>query len=220
MKKLTALLLIILISLPLFACGKDEVKSDDTGAGNSTLESNSNEHSAPPEAPTRPNFQMSDKVDDFTVTINGLIYQLPCSVDLVLNDGWIPKSGYVLEDDYSVPSGDTRGVIVYSENKTNMVTVKSYYPAEGESAYRDGSVIGFSSEEGSTAEVVLSGGLNLDKKLTLQDVIKVFGDNYTYTTDYDGDRYVYRYDGKGLYIFVFKDDQLNYWELRLYKENL
>ena len=200
-----------------------EIRTDpvqDEVADEPTSEGESDEGTGTPEVPTRPNFQMSDKVEDFTVTINGLVYQLSCDVELVLDDGWVPKPGYVLEDDYSVPSGETRTVIVYSEDKNNMVSVKSYYPAEGESAYRDGIVIGFNSEEGSVAEVMMAGGLTLDENTTLQDVIDVFGEDYTYTTDYDGDRYVYSYDGKGVYIFVFLEGRLNYWELRLYREEL
>lgn len=98
-----------------------------------------------------------------------------------------------------------------------MVTVKSRYPAEHESTYRDGVVFGFHSEDGSTAKVTLAGGLELDDQLTLQDVVSVFGEDYTHS-QFDGDRYVYRLDSKGLYIFTFTDDKLTYWEVRLYDD--
>lgn len=213
MKRFFVLMLALIMCMTcLVSCGKDEAKPNDTD--NPTTQGNR------PETPPRPDCEMSDNVEDFTIRINGLVYDLPCDMSLVLNDGWIPKSGYVLEDDYKIPSGDVRKVVIYSEEKSNMVTVSSYYSAEGESAYRDGTVFGFCSEENSTAEIEITGGLTLDKSLTLQDVVNVFGDNYTHTTDYDGDRYVYRYDNKGLYIFVFLDGQLNYWELRMYKEDL
>lgn len=224
MKKLIALLLTLLMCLSLFACGKDEGTPDTTGTSNSTTESTSNEQSSSPEgnkpeATPRPDIQMSDKVDNFTVIIDGLVYQLGCSVEVFLNDGWIPESGYVLEEDYTVPSGETRGVVFYKGDKDKTISVKSYYPAEEASAYREGIVLGIHSESGSTADVELAGGLILNESLTLQDVINVFGNDYTYSK-FNGDRYVYRFESKGLYIFTFEDDHLTYWEFRVYEDTV
>ena len=100
-----------------------------------------------------------------------------------------------------------------------MVSVKSYYTGADGSAYADGVVLGIHSEDNSTAEVTLSGGLNLNSDLCLQDVVNVFGNDYTHS-EFNGDRYVYRFEGIGLYIFTFVDDLLTYWEIRLYEENL
>jgi hypothetical protein len=224
MKKLIALLLTVLMCLSLCACGKDNGKTDEVGSSipstgaNGSNSSESSPETTPTSAP-RPDFQMSDNVEDFTVTINGLVYPLGCDVDVFLNDSWVPKSGYVLEDDYIIPAGETRGVILYNGSKENMVSVKSYYTGADGSAYADGVVLGIHSEDNSTAEVTLSGGLNLNSDLCLQDVVNVFGNDYTHS-EFNGDRYVYRFEGKGLYIFTFVDDQLTYWEIRLYEENL
>lgn len=229
MKKLIALLLAVVMCFSLCACGEgDDTPGETEGtkgqAGatvptkdGSTVGQPGNTEGTKPESAPRPDIQMSDKVEDFTITIDGLVYQLLCGVDVFLNDGWIPKSGYVLEDDYEVPSGETRGVVMYKDSKDNAITVQSYYPGENASAYTEGIVLGIKSESGSTVEVELAGGLKLDENLTEQDVFAVFGEDYTYSK-FDGDRYVYRFESRGLYIFTFENSRLTYWELRIYED--
>ncbi|MBE6952810.1 MAG: hypothetical protein E7452_04560 [Ruminococcaceae bacterium] len=247
MKHFIALLLVLMMSISLCACGEREGSSATVESTkspiNTTVTTNepvtasspvstsgvttapnatSAEESTAEESTTvstRPDIQLSDKIDDFTASIDGLVYQLGCGIDVLLNDEWIPKSGYVLEEDYSVPAGETRGVIVYRANPDNMVTALSYYPGAEASTYQEGILYGFHSEAGSTAEVVLSGGVKLDENTTLRDIVLVFGEDYTYS-QFDGNRYVYKLESKGQYIFTFQNDHLVYWEFKLNKDTL
>lgn len=223
MKRKIALLLALFLCLSMLGCEKDPSESDgfkdsdvaDTDHGDTTQTDPTNENAATATPISRPDFQMSNNPIDFTVTIDGLVYQFPCDIEVFLNDGWIPKSGYVLEDDYEVSSGETCGVVMYRGSAENKVTVWAYYPETGK--YSSGIAYRLCSEADSTVDVELAGGIKLTADLTPQDIFEVFGSDYTYSK-FDGDRYVYRLEGKGLYIFTFVDDSLTYWEFRLYDE--
>lgn len=219
MKKLIPLLLAVLMCVSLCACGGDAEPGESQSAQNpgGSVDSTPG-NSEPEQTGSAPSLTLSDDPADFTVSIDGIVYQLGDSMDTLLNDGWIPKSGYVLEDDYSIPAGEKRGVVIYQKNdKNNAITVWSYYPGTEASVYCDGIILGFAREADSTAEVVLAGGLKLDHNLTLQEVIRVFGEDYKYS-QFNGDRYVYLIEAKGKYIFTFTDDHLTDWEFQLYTD--
>ena len=104
--KLRNALVLLLAALLLTACGGKDTggesqpaasglgKADQTAAdevGNVT-EDKKEDTKEEEKTPAREKIAMSDKLEDFTVSLNGVVYQFPCEVQVFLDDGWSPKA--------------------------------------------------------------------------------------------------------------------------------
>ena len=223
MKKLIALLLAVVLCVSICACG-NETASGETVApqagGEDTVPATDDagvDETRPAEneettAPTQPGLELSDDLGDFTVSIDGDIYQFPCSVQTMLDDGW--QSGF--EDQiYSreVEAGDkTQFAMFRGEGDDRRFVFIDVYNLGTSSCTINECMILQIVKQGEEAEVILAGDFKLSNSLTADDIIAQYGEDYSL----DQGAYYYRFD-KGYYIFEIIDGNLIQWQIILHK---
>lgn len=223
MKKLIALLLAAVMCLSLVACGGDQKPEDTQSMQNSnTVAPNGNagesgETTAPvteSTAATTPGIELSDDLADFTVSIEGVVYQLPCSPQVFFDSGWLPESAWVLEDDYVYPGDSTGSLDLYKEGENKEIGLRICNLSKNDKPLRECIVIEIYNEVDTDVEFTLGGGFALTDAVTEQSVFSVMGSDYTHN-EFNGDWYEFSFPGKGSYIFTIKDGILAYCSMKL-----
>lgn len=224
MKRLIALLLAVLMCLCLCACGEDDTSGEapatkapggsiDSTTGNTESEqAGSDEETTAPT--TAPGLELSDDLADFTVSIEGVVYQLPCSPQVFLDNGWLPESDWVLEDDYMYP-GDSQGSLdLYKEGENKEIGLRICNLSNNEKPLSEIIVIGIYNEVDTDVEFTFGGGFAVTDNVTENTVFSVMGSDYTHN-EFNGDWYDYSLPGKGSYEFAIKDGVLSYFAMEL-----
>lgn len=227
MKKLITLLLAVLMCVSLCACGGDAEPSESQSAqnpGTSTNGSNENgsgetttqgtESTPNTTDPVTPGIPLSDDLADFTVSIDGVVYQLPCSPQVFFDNGWLPESAWVLEDDYVYPGDSTGSLDLYKEGENKEIGLRICNLSKNDKPLRECIVIEIYNEVDTDVEFVLSGGFSLRTNVTDQDVFDAFGSEYSHN-EFNGDWYEYTFPGKGSYTFTIKEGYLAYFSIEL-----
>ena len=213
MKKLIALLLAAVMCLFLCACGEDtsdKTQSSETvNHSNSTIAPNieptdgTGETTAPTTQPvTKPGIALSDSWADFTVSIDGTVYQFPCAVQTFLDDGWQPSLEWVLEDGYMVEPGQTSNVDVYRKSDSETIFLLVYNPGKKACKFNECTVFGVQLSSSTNVAVEFSGGLKLGTTITAEGMLAmdegfrddgygvvvyaVTGKSYTFNIDEEG----------------------------------
>lgn len=223
MKNLITLLLAALMCLSLCACGKDDTPGESQSAQNPTTGNEGTPTQSTPSetesasattAPITSGIELSDDLADFTVSIEGVVYQLPCSPQIFLDNGWLPESDWVLEDDYLYPGDSTGSIDLYKEGENKEIGLRICNLSKTEKPLSEVIVIGIYNEVDTDVEFTLSGGFALTNSITEATVFSVMGSDYTHN-EFNGDRYSYSLPGKGSYEFAIKDGVLSYFEMKL-----
>ena len=180
--KIKKFLVIILAAILLTACGGGT--NDDiaiSGNPDNNVSDNSSEETEAP-APTRPDIAMSDNLEDFTVSLNGLVYQFPCDVQIFLDDGWAPEAGAVSRGVLTKsrnPDEDMFVTVYYKEDPDNHVDL-FFWTGNGESKSLEDSQVSGVGFISSKTEFVLPGGFRFVEGVTTKDdVIAKYGGNGT-----------------------------------------
>lgn len=200
--KIKKLLVILLAAVLLTACGGE--KNDDIatpGNPDNVSDNSAKETEAP--APTRPDIQMSDNLEDFTVSLNGLVYQFPCDVQIFLDDGWAPEAGAVSRGvltNIRNPDEEMYVTFYYKEDPDNHIDL-FFWTGNGErKSLEDSQVsgVGFIS---SKTEFVLPGGFRFVEGVTTKDdVIAQYGGNGT----------SYKFSKNSYYQFIEAGDSFDF----------
>lgn len=202
MKRMMVFLTAVMMLLTMSACGSKETareevavqkpesvvsdtaevgeEEDVVGEGSEDSEEVSTEIIEEENSSANPVIPMSDNLEDFTVSIDGVVYQFPCSMEVFLNDGWLP-SGYetkeeAMADERTIEPDDRCNPILYK----NDLSMKMYVLQENTTGstinWLEGTVIGFWQESGSELEMTISGDLVLNQDLTMDKVIEALGE--------------------------------------------
>lgn len=221
MKKLIALLLAALMCLSLCACGEDEkpaetpsMQNNNTGISSGN-ENESGEATAPATestpattAPSEPGLELSDDLADFTVSIEGVVYQLPCGVDQLLNNGWSEGREYT----YEVAANKSGALELWNE-AGKSIRIAVWNPGPDPKTYNECMIwkIGESiwASDSEDATVLVAGGFEISADFSEQEVIAAFGgeenEHYNNTTSY-GLNYDYE---TGNYLFKGQSESWN-----------
>lgn len=223
MKKLITLLLAVLMCLSLCACGEDDAPDGSQSAQNPATGNEGSTTQSIPQgtesiqettAPAVPGLELSDDLADFTVSIEGVVYQLPCSPQVFLDNGWLPESDWVLEDDYMYP-GDSQGSLdLYKEGENKEIGLQICNLSKNEKPLSEIIVIGVYNEVDTDVEFTFGGGFAVTDNVTENTVFSVMGSDYTHN-EFNGDWYNYFLPGKGSYEFAIKDGVLSYFAMEL-----
>lgn len=221
MKKLIALLLAVLMCLSLCACGEDS-ESGETQAPNTSDHSSTTaptagqtdgavETTAPVTQPTtQPGLALSDDLADFTVSIEGVVYQLPCGVDQLLNNGWSEGREYT----YEVKAGDTVTMELYLNDTNKSIGVEVFNPGTETRTYNECIIRQIKeSTFGGDCEVLIAGGFDVHAADTYQTVTGALGgeenEHYNNSTSYG---LYYQYEN-GHYLFQNLDESAHTWAI-------
>lgn len=85
------ILAIVLCAMLIGGGGSEDLPSGGTGAG-------SEDQTKAPEAEKRPTYELSDKLEDFTFKLDGVVYKLPFPYTYLAEDGWTTSSNYSPDD--------------------------------------------------------------------------------------------------------------------------
>lgn len=217
MKRPAALLLAALMCLSLFGCGSESSSGNTAAPGTpGAADHSSTETPAPAEQestepePT-PGIALSDDLADFTVSIDGTVYQFPCSVQSLLDDGWQSVSGdsfYTME----VSPGRSVQTYIYREKgKDHRADLSIIVNTPGDSACpATECVITYISQAyDDETEVILAGGFKLTQDLTLADITDRFGEG-----QWDSRNIYYQYTFATVkYTFKIKENHLDWWSI-------
>lgn len=122
----------------------------------------------PSQSMTEP-LQMSNELMDFTVQLEGVVYQLPCRYEELKEQGWVISYGATEE---SILRGNSSHPFQMSRNgKTIGVTV---YNLSGNAATIKNSLVGgFDVEKSSGVELVLAQNVSL--QMSMQEILDTLG---------------------------------------------
>lgn len=221
MKKLIALLLAAMMCLSLCACGGNPA-SGETQAPAENIQGSTNaptavqtegtpETTAPTTQPaTEPGIELSDDLADFTVSIDGIVYQLPCCVDLLLNDGWYEDMGR--EYTYEVAANDSVKMELWNDSGKS-ISIAVWNPGPDTKTYNECMIWKISesiwASNSEDATVLVAGGFEISADLSEQEVITAFGgeenEHYKNSTSY-GLSYDYE---TGNYLFKGRSESWN-----------
>lgn len=186
MKKLIALLLATVMCLSLVACGEDtpgETVADpnqNVQSGNedpnatqddNTNDDTANDNDASDDA--APGITLSDDLADFTVSIDGTVYQFPCSVQTFLDDGWQIVQKQVLAEDYLVEPGKTANTSAYRKSDSETIFLQIYNPGQKACKFSECTVFGVQLDALNNVPVEFSGGLKLGDAITTQEMLSI-----------------------------------------------
>lgn len=223
MKKLIALLLAVLMCLSLCACGEDDTPDNtqpngtvnNQGGNNNPTNGQTNAPTAESTQPTTiPGLTLSDDPSDFTFSIDGIVYQFPCSPLVFFANGWLPVMDWILEDDYEYPA-DSKGVIdLYKEGENKKFSLRVCNLSKNAKPLSDVIVIGISGYTNTDVEIALGGGFTLTSTAKVEDVHS-FMENYGASINFDIDVSEINFSKKGNYVFTYKNEVLYYFDIRL-----
>ena len=221
MKKWIALLLAAVMCLSLCACGgnsasgETQAPAENNQGSTNTPTAGQTEGTPETTAPTtQPGIPLSDDLSDFTVSIDGVVYQLLCSPLVFFNNGWLPEMDWVLEDDYLYPGDSTGIMVLYKEGENKEIGLRVCNTSKNDKPLSKCIVIGIYNEMDTDVEFTLGGGFALTNNTTDETVFSVMGKDYT---DNNGDWYDYLIDGTGTghYEFSFKDGHLIHFKMEV-----
>lgn len=194
LKRTLALLLALLFTLSLCACGVQGIPVDEPA---STPESgltmpqivldHDDEPSGEPvkENPVKPDpaqteLTLSNDMYDFTFEVEGAVYQFPCLQDEFLSRGWAPA--YDISEDI-MKAGDYSLV---SFKKDDLYLRLILYNGSGNNRpYEECTVVGLTADnEADYAQVYMAGGI-LANNVTQEMAIKYFGEPISSSHDED-----------------------------------
>lgn len=218
MKKWIALLLAAMMCLSLCACGEDtpdKTQPNETvnnqGGANAPTDGQTDGTGEATTPTTQPGLELSDDLSDFTVSIDGSVYQFPCSVQSMLDDGWQSGLGDQLytrevEADEDIQFAIFRGNI----EDSRPVFINVYNPGKSARTINECIVIQIT-EESDKTEVILAGDFKLSNSLTLEDIIHQYGEGSS--EESHGENWYKYYFDSGYYVFVIKDGHLSWWDI-------
>jgi hypothetical protein len=218
MKKWIALLLAAMMCLSLWACGEDTPDKTQPNGTVNNQGGNNNPTTAPTaestQPTTAPGIPLSDDPSDFTFSIDGVVYQFPCSPQVFFANGWLPVMDWILEDDYEYPA-DAKGIIaLYKEGENKKFDLRVCNLSKNAEPLSEVIVIGISGYTGTDVEIVLGGGFTLTSTATAEDVHS-FMENYDASINFDVDVSEIIFSKKGNYVFTYKNEVLYYFDIRL-----
>lgn len=230
MKKVVALLLAVAMCACLCAHGEGEqpnesqsIPSTGTPAGN---ESEPGETTTPAtesasftSAVTESVSDQGDDLADLVVSIDGSVYQLPCTVQLLLDDGWQLTSDDQLrtKEKQIYPYNDVQFVLFRGEEDDfRRIYIYAYNYGTSACSINECTAFRIAAINGinDSAEVILAGGFKLNDSLTLDDIIAQYGEGVP--EDQLGDIWYMYYFEKGIYTFAIKDNYLTWWSITGY----
>lgn len=221
MKKLIALLLAVLMCLSLCACGKDSASVETQAPPNQPQNTNpapEQNNTAPTEGgntetPSKPGIALSDDLADFTVSIDGTVYQFPCSVQSMLDDGWKSGLGDQLYTREVEPDEDIQFALFRGEiEDSRPIFIHAYNPGKSARPINECMIVQIT-EESDKTEVILAGGFKLSDNLTLEDIIDQYGEGSS--EESHGENWYKYYFDSGYYVFVIKDGHFSWWDIIL-----
>ena len=190
MKKLIVLLA-ILMCVSLCACGEGSADSDKNQASssNSSEQNHSTQEQPATTVPTKPSIELSNDLADFTVSIEGVVYQLPCGVDQLLNNGWHEDTGR--EYTYEVAANKSVALELWNESGKS-ISIAVWNPGPDTKTYNECMIWKISesiwASDSEDATVLVAGGFEISADSSEQEVIAAFGseenEHYSNTTSY------------------------------------
>ena len=198
MKKLIALLLAALMCLSLCACGEDDTPDESQSAPNPSTDNVGSPMQSTPQGtestpvtttPPVPGLELSDDLADFTVSIEGVVYQLPCGVDQLLNNGWHEDTGR--EYTYEVAANKSVALELWNESGKS-ISIAVWNPGPDTKTYNECMIWKISesicASDSEDATVLVAGGFEISADSSEQEVIAAFGgeenEHYSNTTSY------------------------------------
>ena len=163
---LGAILVAIIILIGVIAFGGGDDKPEDTGSkGESTTQTTESETND-----TKSDIEMSDKLFDFTLEVEGTVFKLPCKYEDLTAAGWtISSSGY---SDSTTIKGNSYDSFTMSNNGKKM-TVSSYNMSGNTKAIKDCLVGGISWEAYNGVDIKMAKGITVTS--TVDEIIAAFG---------------------------------------------
>lgn len=238
MKKWIAMLLAVVMCFALAACGGSSSTPEsiapapessqptgepeapvqsDAGSSEDTEAPAESETPAQPEPePEEPGIELSSDLADFTVSIEGVVYQLPCGVDQILNDGWSEGREYT----YEVKADGTCKLELWNENNKS-ISVTVFNPSSKAKLYSDCMILEITpsiwASASEDAVVLIAGGFDLNANLTNEAVIGAFGgeenEHYNNSSSYG---LYYEFD-IGHYLFTNLGESSAQWAIKIDK---
>ena len=198
MKKLIALLLAALMCLSLCACGEDDTPDESQSAPNPSTDNVGSPTQSTPQGtestpvtttPPVPGLELSDDLADFTVSIEGVVYQLPCGVDQLLNNGWHEDTGR--EYTYEVAANKSVALELWNESGKS-ISIAVWNPGPDTKTYNECMIWKISesiwASDSEAATVLVAGGFEISADSSEREVIAAFGgeenEHYSNTTSY------------------------------------
>ena len=136
-----------------------------------------------------PGLELSDDLADFTVSIEGVVYQLPCGVDQLLNNGWHEDTGR--EYTYEVAANKSVALELWNESGKS-ISIAVWNPGPDTKTYNECMIWKISesiwASDSEDATVLVAGGFEISADSSEQEVIAAFGgeenEHYSNTTSY------------------------------------
>lgn len=163
---LGTILVAIIILIGIIAFGGGGNKKDDIGGkGESTTQTTGAETNN-----TKSDVEMSDKLFDFTLNVEGTVFKLPCKYAEFTAAGWtISSSGY---SDSTTIKGNSYDSFTMSSNG-KKITVLSYNMSGNTKAIKDCLVGGISWEAYNGVDIKMAKGITITS--TVDEIITAFG---------------------------------------------
>lgn len=217
MKKGFSLFLAITMCAWLFAGCTDEgsaAPSTGTVAGN---------ESTPPAAETLPptttesaesELALTNDLADLIVSIDGTVYQLPCTVQTLLDDGWQSDLG---EEIYTKELNRSRDISFHlfrgEKDSCRRIYVVAHNLGDSACPINECTIVRIAAANlvSDSAEAILAGGFKLSEDLTLDDIIAQYGEGVP-KEQLDEIWYHYGFES-GYYVFSIDDNRLTWWQI-------
>lgn len=225
MKKVAALFLAIAMCACLLACGKDEMPNESQPVSNTGTptgnESEPGEATAPatesmPSTPalTESELTLTNDLADLIVSIDGSVYQLPCTVQSLLDDGWQLDLGKKSDTQEINPSRDI-SLHLYRGEKDEYRGIYVVARNLGDSAcpINECTIVRIAAVNlvSDSAEAIFAGDFQLSEDLTLDDIIAQYGEGTP--KDQMGDIWYHYGFERGYYVFAIEDNHLSWWQI-------
>lgn len=220
MKKLIALLMAVLTCVALCACVEDTDSSEpavsaaeSVGSVSGTTDSKAEEST---ESSAEPGISLSDDLADFTVSIEGVVYQLPCGVEQLLNNGWTHEKASTFEI-----AAEKTGMLELWNGSDKSVSITVYNPGPDTKTYNECMILEITesiwASDSQDAEVLIAGGFDVNNNMTTEAVTAAFGaDENEHYHNSDSYGLYYEYD-LGHYLFADLDEAAAKWSIKLNK---
>lgn len=120
------------------------------------------------EAPVAPT-ELSDDIFDFTFLLNGVVYQLPCTMDVFTDNGWVVNDYYSVDEKIAGNSS----VSIRFENGRDSITLEFYNYSGNSKKISDCKVGAIRLRADEISEFELSGGLSFES--SVDEIIDALG---------------------------------------------
>lgn len=216
MKKGFSLFLAITICAWLFAgCADDGAAAPSTGAVAGI-------ESTPPATESLPSttepidseLALTNDLADLIVSIDGSVYQLPCTVQSLLDDGWQSNLG---EEIYTKEIHPNRDISFHlfrgEEDESRRIYAVARNLGDSACPVNECTIVRIAAANlvSDSAEAILAGGFKLSDDLTLDDIIAQYGEGVP-KEQLDEIWYHYGFES-GYYVFSIDDNRLTWWQI-------